>query len=298
MIQDSRSMISKSEVLFARAFLPATLSLVLFAFTYVLTLDFKPLQALLICESPVVLLVILFERIYPNRPEWNDSGSDVLTDFWHTVTVIPLAIATIPLIGLSGRWVANQLNLNVWPSETPVAIQLILALILYEFVLYWVHRAQHQVPFLWRFHAIHHSTQRLYWLSTYRFHIVDILLKIIPAYGLLFILGISAEVFACFGLVVFTVAYIQHSNIKSEAGILNYVFATPELHRWHHSILEAESSRNFGQTFIAWDLVFGSYYLADSGGQPNTIGLHSPQRFPQSFLSQVAAPFRWSNFEK
>jgi sterol desaturase/sphingolipid hydroxylase (fatty acid hydroxylase superfamily) len=178
----------------------------------------------------------VFERSFPNRQAWSKSHNDVLTDFLHTLTVIPAAVLTIPVIGLGGQWVSRQAGLNVWPVDWSIGLQVVLALVVFEFVNYWVHRWQHKYSRLWRFHAVHHSSERMYRLNTYRFHIVDILFKIVPGYGLLFALGIWVEVFAVFGLAVFTVAFIQYSNIRMDSTFLNWVLATPEMHYWHHSV--------------------------------------------------------------
>ncbi len=283
--------------IFAAAFFPIALIGALLSCAYLMSVGYTPLAALLISEMPVIALIILFERVFPNRAVWNESQGDVLTDAGHTFTILILGGLSVPLIFVGGMWLSNAIGSDVWPSNWPLAAQFVLALVLAEAVLYWVHRLQHQVPLLWRFHSLHHSPCRLYWLNTYRFHIVDILMNAVPGYGLLIALGIGDEAFAMFGLATAIVGFFQHGNLEFNGRLTNWFFSTPDLHRWHHSNVAAESNHNYGQTVIVWDVLFGTRFLPESADALQ-IGMASPRNFPTKYLAQVLVPFRWKQLER
>lgn len=282
---------NKTRVAVKSLFLPVVLSLAIFAFHQLQTQGLTLLLAMLATEVLVVLTIVLFERLTPHNDQWNVSQEDGIVDIKHSLTVVGVSVFVIAAVG---TLVSTEIELALWPTTWPVALQVALALVIFEFVDYWIHRAQHAIPILWRFHAVHHSVERLYWLNTFRFHIFDVLLKVIFGYGLLFLMGIELVTFAYFGLIVFTISYLQHCNVTSSCGPLNWLVATPELHRWHHSKLT--ESNNFGQVLIVWDIVFGTRFLAPQ--EDMRIGLSSPANFPKGYYQQLVAPFSRALYEE
>ncbi|MBL4752899.1 MAG: sterol desaturase family protein [Flavobacteriales bacterium] len=115
-------------------------------------------------------------------------------------------------------------------------IQAIEVVVLSDFLIYWGHRLQHNVPFLWRFHKVHHSAEHLDWLAAHREHPLDSIYTIgiinLPA----FVLGFPLETIA--GLIAFRgiwAIYI-HSNVRLPLGPLRMLIGSPELHHWHHDL--------------------------------------------------------------
>jgi sterol desaturase/sphingolipid hydroxylase (fatty acid hydroxylase superfamily) len=133
----------------------------------------------------------------------------------------------------------------------------------------------------------------MYWLNTYRFHIIDLLLISSLRFLVPISLGVTAQAFLYYLVIAYIVAYFQHSNVKVKVGPLNWFFSTPDLHRWHHSAIPVESDTNFGQTVIVWDAIFGTR-LAEPHS-PDKLGIESPTSFPNGFWSQLAMPFKHSN---
>jgi sterol desaturase/sphingolipid hydroxylase (fatty acid hydroxylase superfamily) len=78
-------------------------------------------------------------------------------------------------------------------------------------------------------------------------------------------------------------------------GWMNYIFNTPELHRWHHSTDLSEGDKNFGENLMLWDLVFRSFYLDPTRHRPAIIGIKSAM--PKTFFAQIAMPFRWHRYQ-
>ena len=181
----------------------------------------------------------------------------------------------------------------VWPSEWPLAAQLVMALVVGEFGSYWVHRLSHEHTLLWRIHGLHHSSERLHMLSAGRNHP----LSVVASYGAqmtpLILLGAGPEVLALQSVFSGVHGLLQHANVRMRTGGLSWVLSTPELHHWHHSRVIAESDHNYGSNLVFWDVVFRSRYLPADRSPPSDVGLPRGSGFPQSFAGHMASPFTW-----
>lgn len=173
--------------------------------------------------------------------------------------------------------------------QLPIALQALLALLLADFVGYWMHRAFHRAP-LWRVHAIHHSTEQLDWLAAARVHPLNAVLARMAQVAVLVPLGFdprvlagAAPVFAIYGLLL-------HANVSWSFGALRYVLASPAFHRWHHAADAEGLDKNFAGLFPFWDLVFGTFHLP-AGGRARRYGLVG-ESVPDGVLGQLAYPFR------
>jgi sterol desaturase/sphingolipid hydroxylase (fatty acid hydroxylase superfamily) len=238
-------------------------------------------------------IVALLERVYPLHEDWKHSRGDIRVDASHALTIgTAIALAT-PLSFAAGAAIAGSLSERLgsplWPSNGPVALQLMLALVVAELPQYWVHRLQHERDWLWRFHAVHHSAPRLYWLNASRFHPLDILMNYVPSYVLLV---------ALFALVSAVHGILQHANLQLRCGPLNWLFSMAELHRWHHSPVVSEADHNYGQQLIVWDVVFATRWLPSDREPPEGIGMSGLDAFPMSYLAQLASPFRWARIKR
>lgn len=238
--------------------------------------------------------IFAWERFLPFRERWNETDADVGTDTVHFFVQVVMTKALRPLLLLALLPVVSSLgdrwgNEALWPTHWPLIAQLFWMLLIAEFGRYWVHRAAHRFAPLWRFHAVHHSPNRLYWLNAGRFHPVEKAFFLLPE-TVPFILMNTPD--AILGLyVVFNTVHglFQHSNIRIRLGPLNYIFSLTELHRWHHSKIIAESDTNFGNNLIFWDLVFGTFFWPRDR-EVGPIGVMNPE-YPKTYLGQLAAPF-------
>jgi sterol desaturase/sphingolipid hydroxylase (fatty acid hydroxylase superfamily) len=270
------------------------------ALTAALTLE--PLlgasTALLVSQGGGAIAVLLAERWWPFRRDWNRSHGDLLTDVCHAVVSgIGTAQLARPLVmaggvGLAGV-LSRRLGVGLWPVEWHPFAQLALALVIVELPQYWLHRWQHERDWLWRFHAVHHSAPRLYWLNAARFHPVDLGLLNVVSYVPLALLGCPESTIMLFALFDAVFGMLQHSNIDVRLGPLNRVFSMAEPHRWHHSLVLEEANTNYGSNLIIWDLVFGTFFLPGDREPPARIGIAAMPAFPPGYLAQLAAPFRW-----
>jgi sterol desaturase/sphingolipid hydroxylase (fatty acid hydroxylase superfamily) len=193
----------------------------------------------------------------------------------------------------AAAWLDGRLGLGLWPTSWPWLLQLPLALVIAELPKYWLHRLQHETDILWRFHALHHSAPRLYFLNAARFHPVDIALDALVGIVTIVALGCPVEVVALFATASAVHGYFQHANLRIRIGWLNYFFSMAELHRWHHSQQMVEANHNYGQNVIVWDLVFGTFYWPDDREPPEAIGIPGLAAYPMTYLRQLASPFTW-----
>ncbi len=162
-------------------------------------------------------------------------------------------------------------------------------LVLSDFMLYWLHRMFHGGGF-WKYHAIHHSSEDLDWISAARFHPVNLFLGTIAVDVILLMAGISPNIMLWVGpFTMFHSAFV-HANLNWSLGPFKYVLATPMFHRWHHTALEQGGNTNFAGTFPIWDILFGTFRMPENE-LPEVYGVDD-QSFPSEIAGQLAYPFR------
>ena len=165
-------------------------------------------------------------------------------------------------------------------------LQVIQVIVLSDFCVYWGHRLQHRVGFLWRFHAIHHSAEHLDWLAAHREHPVDTIYTMTLINLPVFLLGFPLQTLA--GLIAFRgmwAIYI-HSNVRLPIGPLRVLIGAPELHHWHHDLNRAAG--NYANISPLMDVLFGTYRCPDH--EPDSFGVNEP--IARSYLGQMLHPFR------
>lgn len=173
-------------------------------------------------------------------------------------------------------------HLGFWP-------QVALYLLGSDLVMYTTHRLFHTAR-MWRFHAVHHSSEHLEWTSASRFHPVDQILHGILSDVVMLLLGIPPEVLVW--LMPFNVgtSALVHANLDWDFGPFRYVLVSPVFHRWHHTSADRGGSSNFAGTFPLYDLIFGTFHMP-AGQRPDAYGVDDPH-FPSGFLRQLRYPLR------
>jgi sterol desaturase/sphingolipid hydroxylase (fatty acid hydroxylase superfamily) len=169
-------------------------------------------------------------------------------------------------------------------ASQPFALQVVEVVLASDLLVYWGHRLQHRVPFLWRFHAVHHSAERLDWLAAHREHPLDSVYTLtlinLPA----IVAGFPVATLA--GLVAFrgVWAIFIHSNVRVPLGPLRALVGSPELHHWHHA--RDRRAGNYANLSPLMDLAFGTYRYEPV--EPESLGLVEP--FPRTYLGQLVRP--------
>src|SRR5581483_6150259 len=139
-------------------------------------------------------------------------------------------------------------------AALPLLVQGAIFLIASDILLYWTHRAFHR-PAMWKYHAVHHSSTEVDWISAARFHPVNLFIGSVAVDVVLLIAGISPNVLVFIG--PFTVAHsaFVHANLSWTLGPVKYVLAGPVFHRWHHTAAGRGGAKNFAATFPVLDLM-------------------------------------------
>jgi sterol desaturase/sphingolipid hydroxylase (fatty acid hydroxylase superfamily) len=248
-----------------------------------------------------ILWVALLERVLPYRPEWSRAQGDLLADALYLPTTSVVAALMRPAIATLGvgisAWLSARFGLGLWPHDWPLVAQLGLSWVVVEGFAYWPHRWLHEWPWLWRLHATHHSPERLYWLNATRAHPLEHVFRSCFHMLPLALAGASAELLALQAITDAVVGLFQHANVDIRLGPLNYVFSAAPVHRWHHSRSRAEADHNYGDNFIFWDLVFGTYYRP-RGREVEALGIAGLDAFPKGYLAQLLSPLRWRQIEQ
>ena len=238
-------------------------------------------------------LVTTFEFSFPNLPQWRPKIDDVKNDVIYMLivqTILPKILAFLAALVLLRFVQSNDLSISsYWPHHLPNWTQAIAMVLIADFLRYWFHVASHKNSFLWRFHAVHHSPKKLYWINTGRFHPVEKATQFLFDALPFIILSVSEMVLALYFVFYAVNGFFQHSNIKLKFGVLNYIISTAELHRWHHSCVESESNSNYGNNTIIWDVMFGTRYLPVDRNIEK-IGLKNTD-YPLTFIDQLKTPF-------
>jgi sterol desaturase/sphingolipid hydroxylase (fatty acid hydroxylase superfamily) len=233
-----------------------------------------------------------------DKPWWRNRG--LITDLTYCVVLpflVPYLRLAILIVGSAGMtWFVGVKDFDhlfttgFGPmARLPLWAQLVIYLVLTDFMMYWLHRVFHGKR-MWRYHAIHHSAEDIDWTTAYRFHPINIMLDPLLADTIMLFMGFPVLVLALMAPFASVSAAFVHANLNWTLGPLKYVFASPVFHRWHHTMPDQGGDKNFGSTFSLWDVLFGTFYMP-VGQLPQVYGVDDPA-FPTSFTGQMLYPFR------
>ncbi|MCW3108278.1 MAG: Sterol desaturase [Segetibacter sp.] len=205
--------------------------------------------------------VYIVEHLLPQRKEITDYKHDAINIFFG---IFNLAVAVFGGYYLQKFLVyTNQKNLGLFHLLAGIPwLKIVAGFILIDIFMYWWHRANHQISFLWRFHRFHHKDEKLNSTSAVRFHAVEIIFSYVARFCLFPIVGITVSMVVLYAIVLFPVIVFHHSNLRISEKVdelFRNVFVTPDMHRIHHSKVIAETNSNYGSVFPYWDSLFRSY---------------------------------------
>jgi sterol desaturase/sphingolipid hydroxylase (fatty acid hydroxylase superfamily) len=238
----------------------------------------------------LVLWVWLLERYQPYRLDWRENDGQLGPDLSHTL--LNKGLVQLALVSVVGH--SPPAPPDAFLSTAPLFVQVGCGLVATEFGLYWAHRLKHEWSPLWRFHAVHHSVERLWFVNTGRFHCVDSLLAVGAGLPFLLLSGLSTDAIIWISAITAYIGILTHCNVAMRCSGLNLIFNTPDLHRWHHAIDGEIGNHNYGENLVLWDRLFGTYWNPPRG-EVGVIGIR--EHMPQGFLGQLAVPFTWRHYQ-
>jgi sterol desaturase/sphingolipid hydroxylase (fatty acid hydroxylase superfamily) len=239
------------------------------------------------------LLFVPVERLFPHRAEQPVFREEWREDlFYYLVSSLLVQVLTF-LSFMPARsllTLAPLTTTRAWIGALPFVVQFMAIMFLTDFVQYWVHRAFHRVPALWRFHAVHHSAKKMDWMAGARMHFLEIIAlrgtTVIP----MFLLGFAPGPMNTYIFVVYLYSTFVHANVGWRFPWIEHLLVTPRFHHWHHGIEREAIDVNFAVHFPILDKLFGTHHLpADKWPEGYGIGGHP---VPAGYVEQFKYPFR------
>lgn len=249
--------------------------------------------ALLIGLAVAGLLGGSLEVLWPGEGRRRRRGErEWMTDLTHAIgnrtLILPVVALTTAATGSLVHVVTPEVVRDRFHSAPWIA-RVLLLLVLTDLANYWVHRAMHRVPALWRLHRVHHSSERLDWLATARGHPLDLALSLtviaLPSYAL----GATTEG-AVLITFLFLYPFLLHTDAKLPVPAVDHVVVTPRFHHWHHSADPIAHGRNLGSVFSVWDRLFGTALTVDH--LPAHYGADDRALAEGNYLTHLLSPFR------
>jgi sterol desaturase/sphingolipid hydroxylase (fatty acid hydroxylase superfamily) len=244
----------------------------------------------------VFTILTSFWACNPGRHWWQKR--DLVTDlcYWFFIPVMTrylriglliIGAALLFRITTADGLVAFYENGHGPLAAIPLFAQMIIFLVGEDIILYWTHRFFHAK--MWKYHAVHHSSEELEWISAARFHPVNLFLGSVLADVVMLVAGISPNVLVVLGPLTIAHSAFVHANLDWTLGPFKYVIASPIFHRWHHTAANRGGEKNFAATFPILDVLFGTFYMP-AGEIPDQYGIDD-SAFPEGFTAQLVHPF-------
>lgn len=248
------------------------------------------------------LLIWILEILVP----WRKNQKIIRDDFWLDSFYILFNFFLFSLIGynalsnvgvelfhefLDFMGASNLVAFEV--QDFPVWSQLLIMLIIADFIQWNVHRLLHRSRTLWKFHQVHHSVKEMGFGAQFRFHFMETIIYKTLQYIPLAMIGFGIQDFFVVHMFTVLVGHLNHANVRWNYGPLKYIFNNPRMHIWHHSRElpeEHPDGMNYGLTLSLWDYLFGTAYVPKNDPHLE-IGFEGDEEFPKGFWGQLRFPF-------
>ena len=238
-------------------------------------------------------LFIPLERFAPHwkeqtvlRTEWREDLFYYLVSSLLVQVLTYLTLAPSEIIKAHTQW--QQIRATI--GGQPWALQVVEIMLLTDLAQYWLHRAFHRVPFLWRFHAVHHSAQTMDWLAGARMHFLEVVvLRSFTAIPMM-TLGFEPAALQTYLVFVYVYSAFIHANVGWKLDWLSGWFVTPRFHHWHHGIEKEAIDVNFAIHFPLFDRLFGTHHLPKAEW-PSGYGVGG-HPVPRGYWKQMLYPFQ------
>jgi len=238
-----------------------------------------------------VLILSPLEKLLP-RKDIPIFRKQRITDILYVFVAVFIISAMTTGVIMVGEFIFEPLipiALQDWVFGQNIFVQILAIMIIADIGYYVMHRLHHEIPFLWKFHAVHHSIEELDWMASYRVHPFDQALtrgiSLVP----IFILGFSSGALALWGILFSWHSMLKHSNVKVNFGSLRWILVEPVFHHWHHANEVHAFDKNYAGQLPILDILFGTAYLENRLG-PSKYGTDT--FVPEDFVGQLVSPIK------
>jgi len=254
------------------------------------------LASIAVGNSAVGAIAVLFVISWPLERIWRRHPVGVRRLALRTDLAYAVASPALQFVGLVAAFALGAASLAWLPGLAlrpvvgllPGWVRTTVGILLFDLLVYWTHRWSHTIPLFWRFHAIHHSTRHLDWVSGFRAHPLDGAF-IAPAFAFVLAAGFDPEITGALAVLQFVVGIWAHLNVRWRLRKLRFLVLTPDFHHWHHANEPAAINTNFSTLLPVWDLLFGTFRMPDGPG-PQRYGVD--EAVPSSIGAQLLYPFQ------
>ena len=240
----------------------------------------------------MALLFLPLERLFPrvSMPVLRAEFSTDLAYFFvgHLLVQVIVFFTVTPARVFFG-WTQHP-GLQAAIASQPLALQFVEIVVVSDLFQYWTHRMFHQVPWLWRLHAIHHSPRQLDWLAGSRLHILEIVMVRAVVFIPVFVCGFADGAVRAYVLFVALHAVLLHANVRFGFRWIDRILTTPRYHHFHHAAESEAVNTNFALHLPVLDRLFGTQFFPD-GRWPERLGVVGPP-IPDTWWGQMTYPFR------
>ena len=239
------------------------------------------------------LLFIFIEKLRPLRPEQPVFRPEWQTDLAHFALIHLLVGLLMAIVNSTAHGALGFLGFQPWHAligQLGWAFALPLCILAADLVQYAIHRSFHEIPALWRFHAIHHSAKTMDWLAGSRLHLVEVVITRSLVLAALLLAGFSKSVIDAYILIVGFHAVLNHSNVNLNLGPLRHLIVTPAYHHWHHASESIVLDRNYAAHLPIIDRLLGTQCKPETPW-PTQYGVVKDD-VPPGFWAQCRHPFR------
>jgi sterol desaturase/sphingolipid hydroxylase (fatty acid hydroxylase superfamily) len=248
-------------------------------------------------------LVFLLERFFPWRPGQKQLRPKLWSDFIHLafnghfLGLLLAGLASTWILPHVDRWLgAEGLTHAVYrnaAADWPLWAQIIVALVVLDFIQWCVHNLLHRVPLFWEFHKAHHSVKdgEMDWIVSFRFSWLEVIVYKSVLYLPLVFFGFRWEALMFHAIFGTLIGHLNHANLNLGHGPWRYVLNSPRMHIWHHDYEgDSKTTVNFGIIFSSWDWIFGTAKMPPD--PPAHLGFDGVETYPDNFFTQEIWPMQ------
>lgn len=250
----------------------------------------------------ISLVVYALELLFP----WRKDQPRIRQDFWLDAFYMFFNFFIFSLVGYAAvsnvavlafndflAWafgIRNLVAINV--ASLPHWAQLLTLFFLRDFIQWNIHRLLHRVPWLWKFHKVHHSVAQMGFAAHLRYHFMENIVYRTLEYIPLAMIGFGISDFILVHLFAITIGHLNHANVKLPLGPLRYLLNNPQMHIWHHAkeLPKGSYGVNYGITLSIWDYLFRTNWMPHDG-RDIELGFPDVENFPKGFWGQTWKPF-------